>query len=71
MTDIKRFEPAPFQVVSDLRQLKAFTDPIRNRVLHILAIQEATNQQRATLIDEPQTRVLRVPFITLRHGADG
>lgn len=58
MTDIERFEPAPFQVVSAPRQLKAFTDPIRNRVLHILANQEATNQQLASLIDEPQAKVL-------------
>jgi len=58
MSDKDRFEPAPFQVVSDLRPLKAFTDPIRNRLLHILANQEATNQQLASLIDEPQAKVL-------------
>ncbi len=58
MSDIERFAPEPFQVVSDLRQLKAFTDPIRNRLLHILANQEATNQQLASLIDEPQAKVL-------------
>lgn len=54
----ERFEPVPFQVVSDLRQLKAFTDPIRNRLLHILANQEATNQQLASILDEPQAKVL-------------
>lgn len=58
MSDNERFEPAPFQVVSDLRQLKAFTDPIRNRLLHILASQEATNQQLAAMLDEPQAKVL-------------
>lgn len=58
MSGIERFEPAPFQVVSDPRQLKAFTDPIRNRLLHILANQEATNQQLASMLDEPQAKVL-------------
>lgn len=58
MADEERFEPAPFQVVSAPRQLKAFTDPIRNRLLHILALREATNQQLAALIDEPQAKVL-------------
>lgn len=52
------FEPNPFQIVSDPRQLKAFTDPIRNRILHILANQEATNQQLATMLGEPQAKVL-------------
>jgi DNA-binding transcriptional ArsR family regulator len=58
MSDIERFEPEPFRVVSNLRQLKAFTDPIRNRLLHILAKQEATNQQLASMLDQPQARVL-------------
>ncbi len=58
MAGTERFEPAPFQVVTDLRQLKAFTDPIRNRLLHILANQEATNQQLASILDEPQAKVL-------------
>lgn len=58
MADEQRFEPAPFQVVSAPRQFKAFTDPIRNRLLHILAVREATNQQLAALIDEPQAKVL-------------
>jgi DNA-binding transcriptional ArsR family regulator len=58
MLDSERFEPEPFQVVSDLRQLKAFTDPIRNRLLHILASQEATNQQLAAMLDESQAKVL-------------
>ena len=58
MPQTERFEPEPFRVVSDLRQLKAFTDPIRNRILHILASQEATNQQLAALLGEPQAKVL-------------
>ncbi len=52
------YEPQPFVPVSDPRQLKAFTDPIRNRILHILANQQATNQQLATMLGEPQAKVL-------------
>lgn len=58
MSDVDRFEPAPFRVVSDLRQLKAFTDPMRNRILHILARQEATNQQLSAILEQPQAKVL-------------
>lgn len=52
------FEPAPFLPVSDPQQLKAFTDPLRNRILHLLADREMTNQQLATSLDEPQAKVL-------------
>jgi len=52
------FEPVPFQVISDPRQLKAFADPLRIRLLHILAEREATNQQLAAAVDEPQAKVL-------------
>jgi DNA-binding transcriptional ArsR family regulator len=58
MSEDERFEPEPFQVVSDLKQLKALTDPMRNRILHILGYREATNQQLAALLDEPQAKVL-------------
>lgn len=58
MADVSRFEPESFLVVSDPKQLKVFVDPIRNRVLHILASREATNQQLAALIGEPQAKVL-------------
>lgn len=58
MPDSERFEPRPFLPVSDARQLKAFTDPMRNRILHILADREATNQQLASLLDQPQAKVL-------------
>lgn len=68
MVDEQRFEPEPFQVVSDPRQLKAFTDPIRNRLLHILAVREATNQQLAALIDEPQGKVLHHVRFLLEVG---
>ena len=43
MSEAARFEPVPFQIVSDSRQLKAFADPIRNRIMHFLAEREATN----------------------------
>ena len=58
MTDDTPFEPVPFQIVSDPQQLKAFTDPLRNRILHILSNREATNQQLAAALDQPQARVL-------------
>ena len=58
MTESGDFEPTPFQIVSDLRQLKAFTDAIRVRILHILADREATNQQLASMIGESQAKVL-------------
>lgn len=68
MSDVERFEPEAFQVVSDLRQLKAFTDPIRNRLLHILSNQEATNQQLASILDEPQAKVLHHVRVLLDAG---
>jgi predicted ArsR family transcriptional regulator len=51
-------EPEPFLLVTDPDQLKAFTDPLRDRVLHLLARQPATNQQIAHLLEQPQARVL-------------
>ncbi|HYH13040.1 MAG TPA: ArsR family transcriptional regulator [Thermomicrobiales bacterium] len=52
------FEPVPFQIVSDPKQLKAFTDPLRIRILHLLADREATNQQLAAALGESQAKVL-------------
>lgn len=52
------FEPAPFQAVSEPKQLKAVADPTRNRILHILGSREATNQQLAATLDQPQAKVL-------------
>lgn len=52
------FELVPFQPVSEPRQLKAFADPLRVRLLHILSAQEATNQQLATAVGEPPAKVL-------------
>ncbi|HEV2528119.1 MAG TPA: ArsR family transcriptional regulator [Thermomicrobiales bacterium] len=52
------FEPVAFQIVSDPQQLKAFTDPLRNRILRVLNEREATNQQLAAALGAPQARVL-------------
>jgi len=58
MASTQRFEPVPFKVVSEPRQLKALADPLRVRILHILANQEATNQQLAALLGESQAKTL-------------
>ena len=58
MPDAEHFAPEPFQIVSDPKQLKAFTDPLRNRILHILADRQATNQQLAAALGESQAKVL-------------
>lgn len=68
MSNGQRFEPAPFQVISEPRQLKAVADPMRNRILHILAHREATNQQLAAIMDEPQAKVLHHVRVLLEAG---
>ncbi|MGC4189887.1 MAG: winged helix-turn-helix domain-containing protein [Thermomicrobiales bacterium] len=62
------FQPAPFQIVSDPRELKAFADPLRNRLLHILADREATNQQLAATLGESQAKVLHHVRVLLETG---
>lgn len=52
------FEPQPFRVVTDPQQLKAFTDPLRVRVLNQLRERAATNQQVAAALGEPHAKVL-------------
>jgi predicted transcriptional regulator len=52
------FAPVPLQVISDPQQLKAFTDPLRIRVLNLLKPRAATNQQIADALGEPQAKVL-------------
>lgn len=68
MTKTAAFQPAPFQVVSNLAQLKAFTDPLRARILHILQSREATNQQVAAIVGESQAKVLHHVRVLLRVG---
>ncbi len=58
MSDPTPFTPEPFIVITDQKQLKAFSDPLRSRILRILADREATNQQLAETIGEPQAKVL-------------
>jgi DNA-binding transcriptional ArsR family regulator len=55
---MERFEPVPYQVVDDPQQLKAFTDPLRVRVLTALTQRAMTNQQLADALSEPQAKVL-------------
>ncbi len=55
MTD---FTPQPILVVETPEQIKAFTDPLRMRVLRILCERAATNQQVADALDEPHAKVL-------------
>ena len=62
------FQPAPFQIVSEPAQLKAFADPLRNRILHILADREATNQQLAAALGESQAKVLHHVRVLLDTG---
>jgi DNA-binding transcriptional ArsR family regulator len=52
------FEPVPMFVVTNPQQLKAFTDPLRIRVVNFLKQRAATNQQVADALDEPQAKVL-------------
>lgn len=51
-------EPPPFQIVDKPEVLKAFTDPLRVRVLAILTKRAATNQQIADALGEPHAKVL-------------
>jgi DNA-binding transcriptional ArsR family regulator len=68
MSDRERFEPVPFLAISDPWQLKAFADPMRIRLLHLLADREATNQQLAAAVGEPQAKVLHHVRFLLNAG---
>ncbi len=50
--------PAPFQIVDDARQIKAFSDPLRIRVLNVLSDRESTNQQIAYALGKPKEKVV-------------
>jgi DNA-binding transcriptional ArsR family regulator len=52
------FEPQPVYVIDEPEQVKAFTDPLRARVLRLLAAQAMTNQQLADTLGEPHAKVL-------------
>ena len=62
------FEPSHFEIVSEPAQLKAFGDPIRVRVLHLLSDREATNQQLAKALGESQAKVLHHVRVLLETG---
>jgi DNA-binding transcriptional ArsR family regulator len=55
---VEVFEPLPVMTVESPQQIKAFTDPLRARVLGVLAARAATNQQVAEELGEPQAKVL-------------
>ena len=52
------FNPAPVMIIESPEQIKAFTDPLRVKVLRILAERAATNQQIADLLGQPHAKVL-------------
>lgn len=52
------FSPAPLMILETPEQIKAFTDPLRLRVLRILRERPATNQQVADELGEPHAKVL-------------
>ncbi len=52
------FSPAPLMILQTPEQIKAFTDPLRLRVLRILRERAATNQQVADELGEPHAKVL-------------
>jgi DNA-binding transcriptional ArsR family regulator len=68
MPENTHHEPEPFQAVSTAKELKALANPIRNRILHILASHEATNQQLSVILDESQAKVLHHVRVLLDAG---
>lgn len=52
------FNPAPVMIIESPEQIKAFTDPLRVKVLRILAERAATNQQIADVLGQPHAKVL-------------
>jgi hypothetical protein len=57
MSGSDRFEPAPFLVVSDLGQLRAFVETSKINILRVLQRQEATSTDVASIIGEPESVV--------------
>lgn len=53
MSSGTRTGQASYQVVSDLGQLKVFTDPLKIMVLRVLQHQQLTVAEIAALVDEP------------------
>jgi DNA-binding transcriptional ArsR family regulator len=52
------FEPVGSLAVTEPSRIKCFADPLRVRILTLLAEREATNQQIADALGQPQAKVL-------------
>lgn len=50
-------ESAAYRELRDPREIKAFSDPLRLRIIHLLLNREATNQQIADELGEPPAKV--------------
>lgn len=57
MPEDTRLAPESFQVVSDLAQLKIFTDPRKTRLLRLLQHREATIKELTEIVGEPRETV--------------
>lgn len=53
-----QYQPDDYIRISDPRQIKAFADPRRMRIMRILSTNEVTNQQLADALEEPPARIL-------------
>lgn len=51
------YDPQSTYIVTDPRQLKAFTDPLRSRILSVLVKDSFTVQQLTNMLNEPQAKV--------------
>lgn len=58
MSGSDRFEPAPFLVVSDLGQLRAFVETSKVNILRVLQRQEATATDVAEIVHEAEADVV-------------
>jgi DNA-binding transcriptional ArsR family regulator len=65
MTDI---EPDLYRELRSPRQVKAFADPLRIRMLHLLAERRGTNQQVAAELGEPPAKVFHHLHVLLDAG---
>jgi DNA-binding transcriptional ArsR family regulator len=50
-------ESAAYRELRDPREIKAFSDPLRVRIIHVLLDRQATNQQIADELGEPPAKV--------------
>jgi DNA-binding transcriptional ArsR family regulator len=51
------WEPAAYRELRDPREIKAFSDPLRLRIIRVLLDRQATNQQIADELGEPPAKV--------------